>query len=174
MEHQFQSVDILDETGKVIGHKQRRELDKRVDIYHAVYILLITPEHKMALSIIPAREDLPNLYANQYGSTMATIRRSGETSAHAAARGVAHELFMEDVGLTFIGEGMEKIEDGRSTFMSFFTLHSDVPESYSLLDIERIELFNRQEFKTLLEHDAKQIAPTLRLLWKKYGNELPV
>ena len=81
---------------------------------------------------------------------------------------------MEDVDLTFIGEGMEKIEDGRSTFMSIFVMRSDVPDSYSLLDIERLELFNRQEFEELLKNDAVQAAPTLRLLWKKYGKRLPV
>ena len=37
MEHGRHLVDIVDENGLVVGSKQRRDIDKNRDTYHAVY-----------------------------------------------------------------------------------------------------------------------------------------
>jgi hypothetical protein len=145
MEHEFQLVDILDEKGTVIGQKPRREIDKAKDIHHTVFVLLITPDKKVVLGQIPAREDLPNLYANQYGNTMATIRRSKEPAKAAAVRGISRELFIDETEPELIGEGMEEFDDGIKQFISVFMIGSEMPDAFSLTDIKQLRPMSRAE-----------------------------
>lgn len=172
MEHEFHQVDVLDDKGEIIGQKPRREIDKTSDIFHGVYVLLITPNKELVLDLIPLREDLPNLYANQYGPTMATIRRSQEMSRAAAKRGVSRELFIDDTEPELIGEAMERLSDGRWHFMSTYILRSEKPDAFSQIDIQRLEAMTKDEFQELLEAEPEKVAPTMQLIWQKYPNRL--
>lgn len=174
MEHATYQVDILDRHGKVIGTKCRKDINKEVDIYHAVYVMVVTPNKELLLGIIPVREDLLNLYANQYGATMATIRRSGESALEAAQRGLARELFIDDAKPVCLGEAMEQTDDGRRVLASFCYLEAAAPDSYSVIDIGKLESMSRAKFAGLLEVRPERVAPTLRLMWRKYADKLPV
>jgi isopentenyldiphosphate isomerase len=169
MEHEFHLVDILNAKGEVIGQKPRRELDKSRDIHHTAFVLLITPAQKAVLGLIPAREDLPNLYANQYGTTIATVRRHDEDIEQAARRGVSRELFVDDVQPELIGESMEEFEGGRKQIVSFFTLESEMPDEFSLTDVQQLRPMSRAEIETKLERKPSQFAPTFRRIWEKYS-----
>ena len=59
MEHGAYLVDILDKNGAIVGQKERRLIDKQADIYHSVYIILVTPKGELVLGTIPAREISP-------------------------------------------------------------------------------------------------------------------
>jgi hypothetical protein len=174
MEHEFQLVDVLNASGKVIGQKPRREIDKTKDIHHTVFVLLITPNKRAVLGQIPAREDLPNLYANQYGSTMATIRRNNESATQAAVRGISRELFIDDTKPELIGEGMEEFDNGRRQMVSVFVLQSEMPDEFSVTDIKQLRPMSLAEIDTKLSRKPEQFAPTLRLIWKKYKEKIPI
>jgi hypothetical protein len=173
MEHGFQMVDILNKTGAIIGQKPRRDIDKTKDIYHTVFVFLVTPDKHMVLGQIPAREDLPNLYANQYGATAATIRRSDETPEHAAARAVERELFIDDADLRQIGESLEEF-DKLKKLVSVFVLRSEMPDSFSLMDIKALKPMTRSDIDAWMQKKPGKLAPTLRLVWQKYGERFPV
>lgn len=167
-------VDILDNDGSVVGQKPRREVDKTKDIYHTVFVLVLTPQKEVVLGVIPPREDLPNLFPNMYGGTMATIRRSGETALEAAKRGIARELFIDDADPQLIGEGMENIEGRLPVFASLFVLYSDPPVSFSLIDIASLKPMSQLKFEALLEVRPERVTPTLQLLWAKYGKKITI
>ncbi len=174
MEHGTYPVDILNKDGLVIGAKARRTINKEVDIYHAVYVLVVTPNKQMLLSIIPPREDLPNLYTRQFGVTMATIRRTGETAAAAAKRGISRELFIDEAEPVCVGESMESFKDGRCTYISLFYLEGPVPDSFSVIDVGQLESMSRAKFEALLAVKPERVSPPLRTLWQKYANKIPV
>lgn len=166
-------VDVLNENGEVIGQKQRREINKAKDIHHTIFVLLITPDKHLLLGQIPAREDLPNLYANLYGSTIATIRRSDENSAEAAVRGVARELFIDDPDLELIGEGMEQF-DGIKQSVSVFVLRSEAPDEFSLIDVKELKPMKRRGIEAWIRDKPGKLAPSFRMIWEKYGKKLPL
>ncbi|MBL8160160.1 hypothetical protein JNJ66_06930 [Candidatus Saccharibacteria bacterium] len=174
MEHGTYQVDVLDGKGSVIGSKARRDINKEADIYHAIYVFIITPERELLLSVIPPREDLPNLYVRQYGATMATIRRSGETAHDAAVRGISRELFIDDAEPVLVSQGMEQTDDGRRVLASVFYMEGPVPDSYSVIDIGQLESMSRAKLDGLLSVRPERVSPTLRLLWKKYSSKLPL
>lgn len=174
MEHAAQLVDILDSNGIVTHTKPRRDVDKSKDIYHAIHILLISPEKDILLSVIPAREDLPNLYTSHYGSTLATIRRHGETTDEAAVRAISRELFIDDVKPIKLGESFETLPDGRKTLITAYYFQSEVPDAYSVVDIGSLVALTPKEIDLLIEANTEDLAPTLKLLWQNYRTKLPV
>jgi hypothetical protein len=174
MEHSAYDIDVLDDTGKVIGHKPRREINKQTDIYHGVHIILITPEGQIVLSPILDREDLPNLYVGKYGVPAASIRRHGESSQQTAERAVQRELFIEDPEVHFVGEDFEDLEDGRKNFISFYYLVGDPPVTFSKTDISHMVTFTAQELTKQMKNNPEDFAPTLLLLWRKYHDRLPI
>lgn len=173
MEHGVYFVDILDRNGKVVDKKLRRDVDKLKDIHHSVHVLLVTPRGELVLGVIPLREDLPNLYPRKLGSTVATIRRSGETAKSAAIRALARELFIEDGDVVLLGEKMFKLPE-RYNYMSVYYLVADPPPSYSVLDIDTLAVVTTVEFKATLKKHSDMIAPTLKTIWKEFGDKLPV
>jgi hypothetical protein len=174
MEHASYPVDILDETGVVIDSKPRNEIHKPHDIYHTIHVILITPRGELVLSTIPVREDLPNLYARLIGTTMATIRRSGETAREAALRGMSRELFIDDMSLRMLGEDMYDLPDNRKNLITAYYGVSEPPESFSILDIESLVVMSSRQMRWLAEHQPEELAPTLLAIWHKYHTKLPI
>lgn len=172
MEHEFRSVDVLNNNGDIIGQKPRREIDPDHDIYHGVYVLLVTPGQELVLSTIPLREDLPNRHANCWGTTMATIRRHGETSKQAAQRGISRELFIDDTEPELLGETFERIAGSPPQLISVYLLRSEAPDAYSQLDIQQLKPVSRQDFQTLLEQRPEDLSPITRLAWQYYNKQL--
>jgi len=174
MEHGRHLVDIVDENGLVVGSKQRRDIDKNRDTYHAVYTALVSPVGQVILARIPDRSDLPNLYVGQLGVPAATIRRSGESPMAAAQRAVARELFIDDAKLVPVGGGLLELENGRQTYISVYYMVANPPESYSSTDIGELVTFNPRELRERIANNPEEFAPTMLKLWDRYQDRLPL
>lgn len=174
MEHAAHLVDILNADGEIIGQKPRREIDKSADIYHVVFVLLVTPKGELVLGVIPAREDLPNIYSRQMGTTIATIRRTDETAAQAARRGVQRELFIDKADIHLLGEQMIYTIDGLRTYATAYYMIGNPPASYSVIDIDTLVVVTPQQLRNLIMNHPDEIAPTLKIVWDLFGAKLPI
>ena len=174
MEHGRHLVDLVDENGLVVGTKQRRDIDKNRDTYHAVYTILVSPVGQVILARIPERRDLPNLYIGKLGVPAATIRRSGESPMAAAQRSVARELYIDDAKVVPVGGGLLKLHDGRQTYTSLYYMVSNPPETYSSTDIGGLTTFNPRDLRDRMAEHPEEFAPTMLLLWERYQDRLPL
>ena len=174
MEHSAHLVDILDRSGKVIAQKKRMAVNKEKDIYHAVYVFLITPRGELILGVIPPREDLPNMYVRQFGAPMATIRRHNETARQAALRGLSRELFIDEGDVHMLGEGMLDLPDNRHTYASAFYIVAEAPSIYSVIDIDTLAVVTPRQLRSLMQENPQEIAPTLKQIWERYSDKLPI
>lgn len=173
MKHAAYFVDILDDTGKVVDKKLRRDIDKFNDLHHAVHTLLITPRGELVLGSIPVREDLPNFYPRKLGSTVATIRRSGETAEQAALRSLSRELFIQDGDIRLIGEKMFQLPE-RKNYITAYYIVADPPPQFSVIDIDTLSVATTHQFRDMLEHNAGEIAPTMKAIWQAFAHKLPI
>ena len=175
MQHDFHPVDLLNEHQEIIGQKTRRDIDKLVDIFHTIHILLITPLGEIVMSVIPLREDLPNVYADKLGTTVATIRRTDESDDEAAVRAVARELFIDDMPLTKLGtKYYEHLPPTPGSLFSVYYGVSDVPESYSMVDIDGLIVMSPTEIDALIENDPHSLAYSFLKIWKDFRDKLPL
>lgn len=174
MQHDFYPVDLLNEEGVVVGSKPRYQINKLEDIHHTTHVILITPRGEVVMSIIPVREDLPNVYANKLGTTVATIRRSGESALHAAQRSVSRELFIDDMPLTLLGERFHPLPPMKDNLLTVYYGISEVPESYSLLDIDGLIVMSPREIDAKLETSPDDYARSFIEVWKAYRQKLPI
>lgn len=172
MNHEVQEVDLVNEVGTVVGAKQRREIQKQVDLYHTVFTMLITPEGEILLSKIPERHDLPNIYPGLLGATVATIRRHGEAADEASVRSLKNELQLENVTPAKIGEGYQQLPNGVRKYMSVYCVVSPKPSAFSRQDIETLYLFTYDELAHKLETHSELFAPTFVAIWDKYRRGL--
>lgn len=161
------SIDILDQNGLIISSKLRKQVVKGLDIYHAVYAVLVTPDNSIALSKIAQRSDLPNLHAGRYGCTAATIRRSNETSAQAMQRALKNELGLR-VDPELLNEDMRDI-DGTKRMIGLYVIRSNVPDNFNKLDIQEITIFSKEEFAEKLTNEGQQFTPLIKLFWQQYN-----
>jgi hypothetical protein len=169
MKHGDNMVDILDARGEVIGSKPRHTINKMTDVYHGVYVLIVTPVGEMVLSSIPDRNDLPNLYVGTFGTTAATMRRNSESAEEAARRTLAQELYIHDeVPLDLLGERWLELDDGRRIFMSAFRAQADVPTDYNGVDIGGQNVLLPSQFHKMLQNYPERFSPTLRAIWREY------
>ena len=172
MKHAEQLVDLVDENGVVTGTKQRQLIDKATDLYHTVFNVLRTPDHKLILSKIPQRTDLPNLYFGLLGATAATIRRHDETAAAAAKRAANDELYITDAQLTHLGDRYLVLPDGHRKYMSVFVGTYPVPTDYSHTDIEDLVSFDRHTLQETLENHKDQFSLTFLAIWQQYQQDI--
>lgn len=174
MQHNVHQVDILNEQGAIISTKRRIDVQKTRDIYHTIHVLLVTPLGEVVVSTIPLREDLPNLYAGKIGTTVATIRRTGESASEAAQRAVSRELFIDEMPLTRVGERMYRLPSQRLNFMTVFYGVTDVPESYSLLDIDSLIVMSPKEIDRMIRDNPDEVAESLTAVWQDCRAALPI
>jgi hypothetical protein len=169
MRHADYLIDLVDRQGKVAGQKQRKDIDKSTDLYHGIYVLVITPDRQLVVSKIPQRTDLPNLYANRLGVTVATMRRHGETAEEAARRALADEALIVGATPDPKGNHMVDFPDGRTAYMSVFFLVHPVPQTINPINIQEIIPLSSAELKSLLNENSDSIAPTLAFICKSYN-----
>jgi hypothetical protein len=174
MEHAAHLVDVLDQQGKIIGHKPRRELNKARDGHHTIFAMLITPRGELVLGVIPPREDLPNLYSRQIGATVATIRRTNETPLQAVHRALSRELFIDQANVHFLGQDMLSVPEGVPLLASTYYVIADPPATFSLLDIDTLVVVTPVQLRDMVEHHTDELAPTLREVWRLYQHKLPI
>src|SRR5690349_8236485 len=103
-DHAEYPIALINDRGEQVGRKLRREVDKMVDLYHSVFVVVVTPDERLALSVIPTRPELPNIYAGQLGATVASICRDGESIETAARRALSEEIHLDDAQLYFLGD----------------------------------------------------------------------
>jgi hypothetical protein len=173
MEHGRHLVDIVDENGLVVGSKPRREIDKKHDLYHVIYVVVISPKGELILSRIPRRVDLPNMYVGRLGAAVATIRRSGESPMTAAQRAISRELYIDEAEVVPVGGGLFK-SDSKQTYVSVYYMVADVPETYSSTDIAELVSITPKEFRHKVETNPDELAPNLLSLWERYQDRLPL
>lgn len=174
MEHGSHLVDLVDEHGAIVGTKRRVAIDKTQDTYHTVFTLLVTPMGGLVLGRIPARIDLPNLYAGQLGVPVATIRRSDETPLAAAQRSLQRELFIDSAAVILVGEEMFYLPEGRQTYASVYYLVADVPQAYSRIDIDELVVLSPHELREQLQRQPQRFTPTFLKIWARFHHQLPL
>jgi hypothetical protein len=172
MNHAEHLVDLVDKDGNVVGNKQRQEIDKTIDLYHTVFVVISTPDNKLILSKIPSRTDLPNLYAGNIGATVATIRRHNETADEASSRVVNAELFIKEVQLTHIGDTHLMLPDERNMYASVYRGIHVTPKDFSHKDIESLLVLNRSDLDEAVRVDKTRFSSTFLAIWQKYKNNL--
>jgi len=172
MNHAEHLVDLVNESGIVVGSKQRQEINKAIDLYHTVFVILRTSDYKIILSKIPDRKDLPNLYSGRIGATVATIRRHDETSDKASLRAVTNELLIDDIQLTHLDDTYLKFTDGYKKYMSIYYGIHEVPEDFSHKDIESLVTFDHEELNNAIQSNQDQFALTFLAVWQRYQNDL--
>lgn len=174
MEHNMHMVDILSSKGAIVGTKRRIDILKPQDIYHTIHVLLITPRGEIVASTIPVREDLPNLYAGKLGTTVATIRRSHESAFRAGQRAVSRELFIDNIQLNQLGEGMFRLAPDRLNYITAYYAVSEATESYSLLDIDSLVIVGPRDIDNMIKQNPDDLADSFVAIWRKYRGRLPI
>lgn len=162
-------VDILDKNGSIIDKKLRKNIVKGVDIYHAVYCVLVTPEGNIAISKIAKRDDMPNLHAGSYGCTAATIKRTGETGDQAMVRALKNEL-----NITTKPEKLyEKMVSIDNTYrlLAVYKVICDVPADYNRQDIDKIVVLTPEKFKILLADPDQKTTGALHIFWEEFSKK---
>jgi len=175
MQHDFYPVDLLDMNGDIVGTKVRKDINKLVDIFHTVHIILITPKGEVVMSVIPVREDLPNVYGGKMGTTVATIRRHEESDDHAADRAVSRELFIDHMPLKKLDTCFySQMPPKPAALFSIYYGVSEAPESYSLLDIDGLIVMTPGEIDRMIEQEPETVAYSFLQIWKDYRGKLPL
>lgn len=173
VEHGDYLVDIFNMDGQVVDQKPRRLVDKTADCYNGVHVLVVTPWGELVISHIPSREELPNLYADLYGTTLATIRRSHETAEEAAHRALKRTLFMDPPApVQPLGEAWTVLSDGRKSLISAYQMVAEVPVTYNNLDIAGQIIMMPDHFEAMLAARPERFAPTLQAIWEQFGDKL--
>ena len=174
MEHKDFQVDLVNENGRIVGHKRRGDIDKTRDVFHSVHILMITPRSELVLSNLPERSDLPNMYSRRLSTTVATIRRHGETPVQAARRGLRRELLMDIRLVHDLGDNLLRLPGGLRTFMSGFYVLAEPPTDFSTMDIESLKSMRVPRFRAALKSNPDHFTPTLRAFWEWWSGQLPL
>ncbi|HET9411456.1 MAG TPA: hypothetical protein VFO38_01260 [Candidatus Saccharimonadales bacterium] len=171
MGHQDELVVILNKEGEVVGSKPRKELNKRTDIHHTVFVQLITPDKKLVMAQIPQREDLPNLYPYRWGTTMATIVRVDESALGAATRGLKRELHFQRATPELLGEKMLQLPDGVHIKATCYRMTSEVPRLFSEKDIAELRTRSLEQVRDLVDNHPAMLTPTFIELWTNHLHE---
>lgn len=163
------NVDILDTNGNTVDKKLRKDIKKGVDIYHAVYGVIIAPDNKIVVSVIGNPVGMPNLHAGKMGCTCATIRRTDESAVDAMKRAIKKELKII-ANPELIYEEFIDI-DNTKRLLGLYVIKSDVPSEYNKEDIEELRPYSFEEFEMLLKQMPQNITPPLKLFWQTFKNK---
>lgn len=172
--HEDFDVDILNDQGKVVGVKKRKDVDKQHDVLHSVFVLVVTPDREVILAAIPVAPEQHRWYAGCLGSTAATIVRHGEPIDVAARRVLAHELFLDYDEPVFLGEDFETYPDGiQKLSTTYYSVHNGElkPNPH---EQDRLVPLSRAQIEAMIKKDPSVFAPTFLALWRRYGDRLPV
>lgn len=159
-------VDILDDQAQINGKKLRKDIVKGVDVYHAVYGVVVTPEGQLVISLIGNPEGMPNLHAGKLGCTCATIRRIDESGDEAMKRAIKKELNISSSPQILFEEFVDI--DNTKRLISFYVIVSEMPENYNKEDITELKKCTKTEFEELLTSQPQNITPPLKLFYTKY------
>ncbi|MEK7665453.1 MAG: NUDIX domain-containing protein [Patescibacteria group bacterium] len=171
--HEEFYVELLNERGEVVGTKKRKDVDKRMDFLHGVYVLVFSKDKKLVLCRIPQAAKQKKLYAGRLGATAATIVRHREPLEVAARRVLATELFIDYADLAMLGEKMECYEDEvRRLVAVFYCTHKEPVMQNPQEQDELVEL-TRKEVEHLIKSDPAKFSLPFLSLWEAYQDRLP-
>lgn len=140
-------IAVLNNDGLVIGAKPRSAIAPG-DLYHAVFVLLITPDKKLIASEMPGKK---------LSATAVTMCHHNETAAEAAAR-------ISPAILHHLGDQFYTDPQGNKQYVSVFYGTGRVGEGardYKLLASKDIS-------------DGTHCTPALKFVWQSYRHLLPV
>jgi len=172
MEHADQQVDIVNQNGLPVGTKLRRDVDKRHDLCHNIFVLVTAPDKRIILSEIPARNDLPNLYSGLLGATVATIRRHDENKLQAAERACAAEIYVNQPELTEHAEWYQRFADGTQKYITVYQLAGLALEEHSPQDIAHLKYMTPSEVNEAMQTGPERFAPTFQSVWARCQSAL--
>lgn len=160
-------VDILDDTGKVVGRKPYAEVDRRTDTLHCVQILFLAPEKHVLLTKLPAK----SAWAGRIGTTVSTIVRHGEATEVAAQRCLRNELGLNSVHLHYLGQSFETMENNVKRLLSQYVARAQAPLTLDPKDGEIVAMTYAELMKNIA-HDRGQFSPSFLVLWDRYSGQL--
>ncbi len=169
MNHQDALVIILNDSGKIIGSKPRKDIDKIKDIVWCCDVLVMNAEHQLFLSNIPAG----HLYSGTWGSTAATMLRENELPGDAAFRALEKELGIEDVSITNIGEKFFIYDDGVKRKKTIYLCETEDTPTPNPNDIADIRAWTRTDLESAILSNPTMFSTTFLQIWKLVNSELP-
>ncbi len=147
------NIALVGEGGQAVGDKPRRAIEAS-DIYHSVFVLVVTRGRKVVLSRLPR---------GRYSATAMTLCFKNEGAPEAAARA----LVSTGVSATLhhLGDQLYTTANGQRSYMSVFYGVGDVAragESGAALDAAGVAA----------KLDA--CTPAMQAIWASYSGMLPV
>lgn len=137
-------IEIVDEKGKSLGHKQRKDVDKRRDILKAVYILVENDSGRVLLT----RSSSDPLYPNKWGCSAAGLIRHEETAKQAAERTLRRELNIS-ANLEEMGSGFYNFS-GVKRWMWMYRVKAKVMRQ-NLRDSDELSWFSVGDARLLIK-----------------------
>jgi hypothetical protein len=146
-------IALVSDGGHIMGSKKRRDLAES-DIYHSVFVLLVTRDRKVVLS---------DLGGGRFSATAMAICQKDETADAAAKR--ALQKSGATIALHHLGDHLYTAPGGRRIYMSVFygITHGQPTDGCLLLDAAALH-----------SRIAKAGTPALQTLWQQYATMLPV
>lgn len=165
IDHAHHLVDLVDEQGHPVAVKKRIEIDKQTDLYHAIFIHLVTPDQNFILAQISVDKKLPNIYAGRLGFPMATIRRHNESIQDAAKRCLTIECQLSDAAPIHMVTKYFQTSDGHRSYASLFTIK--IPVDIGTINKARQDLlaFSRSECQLHIEQCPHTLTPHFIEFW---------
>ena len=139
-------IEVVDETGRSLGHKERKDVDKRKDILRAVYVLVENAEGKLLL----ARSQSDPIYPNLWGCSAAGLIRHGETAEDAAKRTVKRELGI-NVVLEETGSGFYDFSGVKRWMWMYRAMANAVQQSASMAESYELTWFSMSDASSLIK-----------------------
>ncbi len=152
-------VDILDESGQKSGEKLRKDIIKGKDIYHAVYIVMKTPNEQLfSTKLRSARYAKPaRRFIWMYGGNDKTSRRIRLRGRHESPEKRARYRSATKVNLGEIYRDRRNTPAHRPLHVS-----APMPTNYNREDIEELVPITPAEFKETLDSTPQKFTPVLR------------
>lgn len=145
------NIELINHDGQVIGSKPIAALTPE-DIFHSVFIILVTPERQLILSRV----------GKKLSATAVTICTAGETPAEAATRAVK-PLSPAEINLHHLGDQFYTAPDGRKIYMSVFYGQTPANSPKNCILITGNDLATR----------IAECTPALRFALQSYQHLLP-
>ncbi len=148
-----EAVALVGEGGQVIGSKLPRDITPG-DMYHAVFIVLVTPQHQVIVS---------HLRSGRLSATAMTLCRQSETADVAAMRALP-TITSAAITLHHLGDGAV-MSERHHYYMSAFYGVAPLGVTHKNCDaLNASDLTERFDTCT----------PAMQTIWQRYKDMLPV
>jgi hypothetical protein len=154
-------IALVDEGGHTIAHKPRATL-AATDIYHSVFVLLLTPHKQIVLSYVPS----DNPAVDRFSATTTGIRYADETADQTAHRA----LGATGTRLHHLGDQFFMLQPDRKTYASVYYFIGDLPHPHS----NGWAALDRTLLQDRLKEGTAALTPAMQAVWNHYAHLLPL